>query len=147
MGSGDFLQSTEAEDVMSDTSSGGRWLHFNLSGGGDSLVILDDGDRKAPQHLKNLDIHNKVRVELNNTHIVQKLVLASQMPQRNMNITNPTGADSQESAGRAGQLGGSELGIGRASNYQGRGKPQPRPKGQDLLCVGPFEGQEEAKGC
>ncbi|CAK9117195.1 unnamed protein product [Durusdinium trenchii] len=34
MGSGDFLQSTEAEDVMSDTSSGGRWLHFNLSGGG-----------------------------------------------------------------------------------------------------------------
>lgn len=68
MGSGDFLQSTEAEDVMSDTSCGGRWLHFNLSGGGDSLVILDDGDRKAPQHLKNLDIHNKVRVELNNTH-------------------------------------------------------------------------------
>ncbi|CAK8989723.1 unnamed protein product, partial [Durusdinium trenchii] len=48
MGSGDFLQSTEAEDVMSDTSCGGRWLHFNLSGGGDSLVILDDGDRKAP---------------------------------------------------------------------------------------------------
>lgn len=58
-GSGDFLSSTEASDVMSDTTSGGRWLVYDLSGEGDKLVLLES-DAKLPQHLQSLDVFNKV---------------------------------------------------------------------------------------
>ncbi|CAJ1375536.1 unnamed protein product [Effrenium voratum] len=58
-GSGDFLSSTEASDVMSDTTSGGRWLVYDLFGEGDKLVLLES-DAKLPQHLQSLDVFNKV---------------------------------------------------------------------------------------
>ena len=57
-GSGDFLRGTEASDVMSDVSSQGRCLSFQLIDC-DSRVILER-QRSVPSHLESESFWNKV---------------------------------------------------------------------------------------
>ena len=59
-GSGDFVQSGEADDVMSDVR-GKRW-EFNLTNP-DCLAILEP-DRKLPDHLRGVGALNKAKLML-----------------------------------------------------------------------------------
>lgn len=56
-GSGGFHRQAEATDIMSDTSSVGRWIHFGINDP-HSLVVLEK-NRKIPDHLENQSFFNK----------------------------------------------------------------------------------------
>ena len=59
-GSGDFAKQAEAADVMGDCA--GRWVLYDLSGtAADKLAILEHS-KKLPEHLRELDIYNKVGI-------------------------------------------------------------------------------------
>ena len=57
-GSGDFLRGTEAHDVMSDGTSSGRWIPYNMSGPASQTMCLLEEDRKLPDHFKSIDVFN-----------------------------------------------------------------------------------------
>ena len=56
-GSGNFAKDSEGADIMSDTSSEGRWLLFSFTSG-TSLVILEK-QGQTPDHLANASFWNK----------------------------------------------------------------------------------------
>ncbi|CAK9109458.1 unnamed protein product [Durusdinium trenchii] len=56
-GSSDFVEGPEAQDVQSDLT--GRWISFKVNQASELCVL--EPDRRLPQHIRSLDIWNKVQ--------------------------------------------------------------------------------------
>ena len=69
-GSGGYSRQAEATDIMSDSSSAGRWLEFAIKDP-NCFVVLEKG-RKDPEHLQDQPFFNKAWTKLSLTVAAQR---------------------------------------------------------------------------